>query len=84
MLEHFVTEVLPYFGPHEDAMMSDDWHLAHSLLSPYLNLGLLLPEEVCDAVEAAYREGRIPINSDSRLPSALLHPRASTVISMAA
>ena len=62
-LDHFVDEVLPVFGAYEDAMLSNDWHLAHSLLSPYLNLGLLLPGEVCDAVEAAYRAGRVPINS---------------------
>lgn len=62
-LSHFIEEVLPYFGPHEDAMLTDDWHMAHSLLSPYLNIGLLLPGEVCDRVEKAYREGRIPINS---------------------
>lgn len=62
-LNHFVDAVLPHFGTYEDAMLSSDWHLAHSLLSPYLNLGLLLPGEVCNAVEAAYREGRIPINS---------------------
>ncbi len=62
-LTHFVTNVLPMFGPHEDAMLSDNWHLAHSMLSPYLNNGLLLPDEVCDAVEIAYREGRVPIAS---------------------
>ena len=62
-LEHFVSEVLPGFGPHEDAMTTRSWHLAHSLLSPCLNLGLLLPGEVCDAVEAAYRSGRVPIAS---------------------
>ena len=33
------------------------------MLSPYLNLGLLLPGEVCDAVEARYRAGEVPINS---------------------
>ena len=62
-LDHFVTHLLPMFGPHEDAMLTDNWHLAHSLLSPYLNLGLLLPAEVCDAAEAAYRSGRAPIAS---------------------
>lgn len=62
-LRHFIDEVLPGFGPHEDAMLSGNWHLAHSLLSPYLNLGLLLPAEVCDAAERAYRAGRVPINS---------------------
>jgi len=62
-LTHFVTDILAMFGPHEDAMHSDSWHLAHSMLSPYLNNGLLLPGEVCDAVERAYREGRVPIAS---------------------
>lgn len=55
--------ILPGFGPHGDATLADDWNQAHSLLSPYLPLGLLMPDEVCDAVEAAYRSGRMPINS---------------------
>jgi len=62
-LEFFVARVLPMFGPHEDAMLSDNWHLAHSVLSPYLNLGLLLPHEVCDRVQAEFLAGRVPINS---------------------
>jgi deoxyribodipyrimidine photolyase-related protein len=62
-LDHFIAHLLPIFGPHEDAMLTDNWHLAHSLLSPYLNLGLLLPSEVCDAAEAAYRAGRAPLAS---------------------
>jgi deoxyribodipyrimidine photolyase-related protein len=62
-LRHFVDDVLPMFGPHEDAMVERSWHLAHSVLSPYLNVGLLLPGEVCDAVQDAYDEGRIPIAS---------------------
>jgi deoxyribodipyrimidine photolyase-related protein len=62
-LRHFVDDVLPMFGPHEDAMVERSWHLAHSVLSPYLNVGLLLPGEVCDAVQDAYDEGRVPIAS---------------------
>ena len=62
-LDYVVTSVLPVFGPHEDAMLSTSWHLSHTLLSPYLNLGLLLPEEVCDAAEAAFRRGDVPIAS---------------------
>jgi deoxyribodipyrimidine photolyase-related protein len=62
-LDHFISHLLPVFGPHEDAMLTSNWHLAHSLLSPYLNLGLLLPAEVCDAAEAAYRSGHAPIAS---------------------
>jgi deoxyribodipyrimidine photolyase-related protein len=62
-LDHFVDRVAPMFGPHEDAMTTRSWHLAHSLLSPYLNLGLLLPGEVCDRVQAAYDAGLVPIAS---------------------
>ena len=62
-LEHAVRVVLPHFGPHEDAMLSGSWAMAHTLLSPYLNLGMLLPGEVCDAVESAYRRAEVPIAS---------------------
>ena len=62
-LRHFVDAVLPRFGPHEDAMVRRSWHLAHSVLSPYMNVGLLLPGEVCDAVQDAYDAGDVPINS---------------------
>ena len=62
-LDHFIAHLLPVFGPHEDAMLTNNWHLAHSLLSPYLNLSLLLPAEVCDAAEDAYRSGHAPIAS---------------------
>ena len=62
-LRHAIDEVLPRFGPHEDAMLTTSWHLAHTLLSPYLNLGLLHPREVCDEVEIAYRSGAVPIAS---------------------
>ena len=62
-LHYFVENVLPVFGEHEDAMLSSNWHLAHSLLSPYLNNGLLLPMEVIRAAESAYRNGHVPINS---------------------
>ena len=62
-LHHFIDHVLPLFGPHEDAMLTDNWHLAHSLLSPYLNNGLLMPEEVVTAAEIAHREGHVDIAS---------------------
>jgi deoxyribodipyrimidine photolyase-related protein len=62
-LDHFVSHALPLFGEYEDAMTSSNWHLAHSMLSPYLNLGLLHPAEVCDAVEDAYRQELVPVNS---------------------
>ncbi len=62
-LRRFVDDELARFGPYEDAMTTGSWNLAHSIISPYLNLGLLLPGEVCDRVEEAYRNGDVPINS---------------------
>jgi len=62
-LQNFVDHVLPMFGEHEDAMLKSNWHLAHSLLSPYLNVGLLLPGEVVSAAETAFHEGKVPMNS---------------------
>jgi len=62
-LRHFIAKALSRFGTYEDAMTASSWHLSHSLLSPSLNIGLLMPHEVCDAVEDAYRSGAVPINA---------------------
>jgi deoxyribodipyrimidine photolyase-related protein len=44
-------------------MALDNWALHHSLLSPYLNNGLLHAEEVIDAAIKAFNTGTIPIAS---------------------
>ncbi|MFN3643738.1 MAG: cryptochrome/photolyase family protein [Gemmobacter sp.] len=62
-LDHFAAHALPRFGDEQDAMLRDDRFLSHSLLSPYLNAGLLGPMEVCARVEAEWRAGRVPINA---------------------
>ncbi len=62
-LQHFLTERLASFGPFEDAMLSGDPWMAHSLLSAPLNLGLLDPLDVARQTEQAYRDGKIPIAS---------------------
>ena len=62
-LENFVENHLSGFGPYEDAVMADNWALHHSLLSPYLNNGLLHADEVVAAVVTAYRAGKAPIQS---------------------
>jgi deoxyribodipyrimidine photolyase-related protein len=59
----FVANRLADFGPYEDAMSSQHPVLYHSLLSPYLNIGLLEPLELIEAVQQADDEGRAPINS---------------------
>ena len=62
-LRAFVRHRLPVFGTYQDAMVSADPVLAHSQLSPALNLGLLDPMECVRAAEDAYRAGRVPLNS---------------------
>ena len=62
-LAHFVETALPRFGDYQDAMLSGEKFLYHAVLSPYLNIGLLDPLEVCRAVETAWQEGKVPINA---------------------
>jgi deoxyribodipyrimidine photolyase-related protein len=54
---------LEKFGPYEDAMSSKFSFLYHSVLSPYLNIGLLDPLELARKAETAYANGKAPINS---------------------
>jgi (6-4)DNA photolyase len=62
-LAHFVHHRLPHFGPPEDAMLQDDWTMAHSLLSVPLNLGLLHPLDAVREAEAAFHTGDVPLAS---------------------
>lgn len=62
-LDHFVVENLAGFGPYEDAVPAQEWALHHSLLSPYLNIGLLHAREVVSAALRAYRDGVAPLQS---------------------
>lgn len=62
-LNNFITNHLDGFGPYEDAVTKDNWALHHSLLSPYLNNGLLDPQVAIDAVVKAYNQGKAKIQS---------------------
>ncbi|MCB8980321.1 MAG: cryptochrome/photolyase family protein [Ardenticatenaceae bacterium] len=61
--DDFLQHRLPDFGAYEDAMTERHQTLFHSVLSPYLNLGLLEPMELIQGVELAYAAGNAPINS---------------------
>lgn len=61
--EHFLAERLDTFGPYEDAMLSGDPWMAHSLMSAAQNLGLVHPLELVTEVEQAYRQGLVRISS---------------------
>jgi deoxyribodipyrimidine photolyase-related protein len=62
-LAHFIRHALPRFGDYQDAMMRGERTLYHAVISPYLNIGLLDPMEVCKAAEQAWRDGDVPINA---------------------
>ncbi len=62
-LDHFIRRLLPEFGDYQDAMVAGEPYLYHSLISSYLNAGLLLPLEICQKAEAAYRAGTVPLNA---------------------
>ncbi|MDH4021400.1 MAG: cryptochrome/photolyase family protein, partial [Xanthomonadales bacterium] len=60
-LRHFIEDCLPGFGDYQDAMKSGEDFLFHALISPYLNIGLLDPREVCEAALEAYEDERAPL-----------------------
>ena len=49
-LDDFIKNRLDIFGPYEDAMAQEESFLYHSVLSMYLNIGLLQPKQVLDRV----------------------------------
>ncbi len=71
--DDFIAHRFRDFGPYEDAMTSQHDILYHSMLSAYLNIGLLDPLDLVRRAEAVYREGNasthltpnstVPINS---------------------
>ncbi len=62
-LQRFVDERLERFGPYEDAIVAGESWLYHGVLTPMLNVGLLTPRQVLDAVLAAAAGRDVPINS---------------------
>jgi deoxyribodipyrimidine photolyase-related protein len=59
----FFSARIEKFGPYQDAMVHGQDDLYHSMLSTRINCGLLDPLDLCRRAEAAYEEGRAPINS---------------------
>lgn len=57
----FIKHYLPFFGQHQDVMQVEGVFLYHSVISMYLNIGLLDPLKVCQQAEAAYFSGHAPL-----------------------
>ncbi len=66
-LEDFLTFRFKFFGHYEDALVSQEHLLHHSLLSPLINVGLLSPNLVLDRVLAYAKPNDIPLNSTEGL-----------------
>ena len=62
-LDHFIEACLPSFGDYQDAMKQGNGFLYHSIISPYLNIGLLTAREICARAEAAWSRGHAPLNA---------------------
>ncbi|MEO1241499.1 MAG: cryptochrome/photolyase family protein [Pseudomonadota bacterium] len=62
-LNHFIKEALPAFGDYQDAMLLGEKFLYHSVLSLYINAGLLNPYEVCERAVHAYENNGAPLNA---------------------
>ncbi len=59
----FIETRLANFGAYEDAIKVGEPFLFHSVLSIYLNNGLLLPQELCEMAIDAYKQNLAPLNS---------------------
>jgi deoxyribodipyrimidine photolyase-related protein len=63
-LNDFIKERLHHFGEYEDAIAVQEHFLYHSLLAPLLNMGLLTPQQVLEAILDAYaKNNTLPLNS---------------------
>jgi deoxyribodipyrimidine photolyase-related protein len=62
-LDDFLLHRLEHFGSYEDAIVSDENLLFHSLLSPLLNTGLLTPFEVMSRTMDYARQKKVTLNS---------------------
>ncbi len=60
---HFVKTCLVNFGDYQDAMLNNEAFIYHSVVSQYINCGLLDPIEICQQVEQAYYNGDAPLNA---------------------
>jgi deoxyribodipyrimidine photolyase-related protein len=62
-LDDFLDSRFAKFGIYEDAMIKKESFLFHSVLTPYLNIGLINPQQIIDKTLHAAEINNIPINS---------------------
>lgn len=62
-LEQFLEERFQQFGVYEDAIVQTESILYHSMLTPALNIGLLLPMQILNKALDMAPAYKVPINS---------------------
>lgn len=62
-LDEFIEQRFQQFGIYEDAIVTKEYILHHSVLTPMLNTGLLTPQQVLDKVLSEAAKHNIPLNS---------------------
>ncbi len=62
-LDKFLKERFQQFGVYEDAIVTKEHFLHHSVLSPMLNIGLLSPQQIIDSAITSSKKYNIPLNS---------------------
>lgn len=62
-LRSFLEDRLAEFGPYEDAIPPHSEFLFHSVLTPFLNCGLLTPEQIIKETLAHSKENAVPLPS---------------------
>jgi deoxyribodipyrimidine photolyase-related protein len=62
-LQVFIKKRLPLFGDYQDVMIQNEPWLYHSLISFYLNIGLINPLECIHAIEKSYYRGQASLSS---------------------
>ena len=61
--DDFLTERFLEFGNYEDAILKESSTLHHSLLSPLINVGLLMPHKIVNKAVIFAEKNDVPINS---------------------
>lgn len=62
-LKNFVQKRLFHFGSYQDSITNSNDMLFHSVISPFINVGLLTPEEVLKEVLNYSSKNEVPLNS---------------------
>lgn len=62
-LNQFLKNRFAEFGEYEDAIVGEENILHHSVLTPMLNIGLLLPSQIVNAAIRFADENVVPLNS---------------------